>query len=97
MKIEWKEYNKTVLKECNKIEQYVNELNTLLKDYCYETPLSLRRRIDRTLVKFSIASQRLMDLIMPIPSTGEIFGLPREVTSNADLPRPVLVHKDRPG
>lgn len=95
MKIEWKEYDKIVLRECNNIKQYVNELDTLLRDYCYETPL--RKRIDRTLIKCSIASQRLMDLVMPILSTGEIFGLPREATSNADLPRPILVHKDRPG
>ena len=94
MEIKWQDFNGTVLAECNKIAEYVNKLDSLLKDYCYQTPL--KYKIDRTLVRLSIAAQRLMGLVMPIPSTGEIFGLPREATENADLPRPQLVHKDRP-
>lgn len=84
-----------MLNECNNVKQYAQELESFLVDYCYNTPL--RNKIDRALVKLSIASQKLMDLIMPIPSTGEIFGLPQEATSNADLPKPILVHKDRSG
>ena len=95
MKIEWQDFNETVLNECNNVKQYAQELESFLVDYCYDTPL--RNKIDRTLVKLSIASQKLMDLVMPIPSTGEIFGLPREATSNADLPKPILIHKDRTG
>lgn len=94
MKIEWQDFNGTVLAECNKIAEYVNKLDSFLENYCCETPL--RHKIDRTLVRLSIAAQRLMDLVMPIPSTGEIFGLPREATENADLPKPQLIHQDRP-
>jgi len=95
MEIEWQDFNEIVLNECNNVKQHAQELESLLADYCYDTPL--RSKIDRTLVKLSITSQKLMDLVMPIPSTGEIFGLPRESTSNADLPKPILVHKDRTG
>jgi len=95
MKIEWQDFNEIVLNECNNVKRYTEELKSLLIDYCYNTPL--RSKIDRTLVKLSITSQKLMDLVMPIPSTGEIFGLPQEATSNADLPKPILVHKDRTG
>ncbi len=85
MEIEWQDFNEIVLNECNNVKQHAQELESLLADYCYDTPL--RSKIDRTLVKLSITSQKLMDLVMPIPSTGEIFGLPREATSNADLPK----------
>ena len=44
----------------------------------------------------SVASRRVLDLVAPLPSSGEIHGLPREATLLGDEPDVLIVDKENP-
>lgn len=55
-----------------------------------------RASIDRNLVTMSVASQKILDLVAPLPSTGTIMGLPDEATSFGDELDVLIVDKENP-
>lgn len=52
--------------------------------------------VDRLLLWMLLHSRRLMDYVAPLQSSGEIFGLPKEFTSGADRPEPVVYRESKP-
>jgi hypothetical protein len=78
MELKIKEFNNLIIHCCKTIQDSHGKLESILKNYdCQEADRSL---IDRNLIKMCVASQKLMNLVLPVQSTGEIYGLPEEVT-----------------
>jgi hypothetical protein len=92
MELKVEKFNDLIVKNCRIIKTAHKTLTDQLKNYKYDN--SKRDQIDRNLVKLSVASQRIIDLILPIPSSGEIFGLPKEATEAADDPDVLIVDKE---
>jgi hypothetical protein len=94
MEIEIKDFNEFIIKCCKTIKECYDNLQSLLKDYNYFS--ADRAKIDRNLVKMSIASQKMLNLVMPLPSVGEIHGLPKEATEGVWQPNVTIVDGEHP-
>ncbi len=93
MELKVKEFNNLITHCCKTIQDSHSKLESILKDYDYKSD---RSQIDRNLIKMCVASQKLMNLVLPVPSTGEIYGLPEEATK-LDLQDGLLIaDKDNP-
>jgi len=87
-------FNAHISTNCEIIKQCQAELIASLDEYEYGT--ADRPKIDRALVRMAIASRRILDLVAPMPSAGEIHGLPREATLLGDEPDVLIVDKENP-
>lgn len=94
MELNIRKFNDAIVRNCQIIEQCHDELSDLLRDYQYGT--RNRPKIDRALVRMSIASTQVLDLVAPLPSAGQIHGLRREVTLSGGEPDVLIVDKDNP-
>ena len=94
MELTVRKFDAHISTNCEIIKHCHAELTALLVEYKYNT--ADRPRIDRALVRMSIASRRVLDLVAPLPSTGEIHGLPREATILGDEPEVLIVDKENP-
>jgi hypothetical protein len=89
-----RKFNAHISTNCEIIRECHAELTDVLNNYDFGT--LHRARIDRALVRMSVASRRVLDLVAPLPSSGEIHGLPREATLLGDEPDVLIVDKDNP-
>ena len=94
MELNVRKFNAHISHNCEVIRDCHAELTDVLSDYDFNTVD--RARIDRALVKMSVASRRVLDLVAPLPSSGEIHGLPREATLLGDEPDVLIVDKENP-
>ncbi len=94
MELKVKKFNDLITQNCKIIKDSHSGLSSLLKDYDFKS--QDRSQIDRNLVRMSVASQKIIDLILPIPSAGEIHGLPKEATQLGDEPDVLIVDKENP-
>ncbi len=94
MELKVKKFNDLITQNCKIIKDSHLDLSSLLKDYDFKS--HDRALIDRNLVRMSVASQKVIDLILPIPSAGEIAGLPKEATQLGDEIDVLIVDKENP-
>ena len=94
MELKVRKFDDQIISSCEIIKKCHDHLSSILNDYDYKT--CDRAKIDRNIVRMSVASDKIIDLILPIPSAGEIHGLPREATQFGDEPDVMIVDKDNP-
>lgn len=94
MELKVEKFNNLIIESCKKILGCHKDLTSLTNDYAFNK--LDRASVDRNLVIVSVASQKLMDLVLPIPSSGEIHGLPKEATTLGIEPDVLIVNKDKP-
>jgi hypothetical protein len=68
MELKVEKFDSLIVENCKRIKKAHKGLTHLLRNYEYDH--GERSQIDRNLVRLSVASQRITDLILPIPSTG---------------------------
>jgi hypothetical protein len=88
------EYNDLIIDCCKIILQSHKSLESLLEEYDFD--LSNRAGIDRNLIAMSVASNKMLDLVHPLPTSGEIHGLPKEATTEDFQDDVLIVDKDHP-
>ena len=94
MELNVRKFNTHISHNCETIRLWSSQLTDLLRNYEFNPPE--RPKIDRALVSMSVASRRILDLVAPLPTAGEIHGLPREATLFGDEPDVQIVDKDNP-
>ena len=94
MELNVTDYNEEVTEWCNNILASHYNLSFLPKDYSKEKVRKNRALIDRNLVRMNLSAQKIIDLVFPIPTAGQIHGLPKEATQAADEPDVIVVDKE---
>jgi hypothetical protein len=94
MDLKVRKFNDMIVGSCSVIRESCRALYRLQKSYSYRSPD--RSEIDRQLVRISVASQRLTDLVFPLPSAYEIHGIPREAFQSEEEPNVLVVDRDHP-
>ncbi len=92
MDLKVEKYDDLIIESCKTVLHAYTDLNPILEDRKHNS--EERGQIDRCLVRMTVASQKIIDLILPLPSSGEIHGLPRESTDAADDPDVLIVDKE---
>jgi len=94
MDLQVKEYNELIVDCCTIILQSHKNLESLLEEYDFHS--SNRAEIDRNLISMAVASNKMLDLVHPLPTSGEIHGLPKEATTVDFQDDVLIVDKDHP-
>jgi len=94
MDLQVKEYNELIVNCCKIILQSYSNLEFLLEEYDYNT--SNRAEIDRNLISMAVASKKMLDLVNPLPTSGEIHGLAKEATTVDFQDEVLIVDKNHP-
>ncbi|MBN1798175.1 MAG: hypothetical protein JW822_06345 [Spirochaetales bacterium] len=94
MDLQVKEYNELIVDCCKIILQSHKNLEYLLEEYDFHS--SNRAEIDRNLIAMSVASNKMLELVYPLPTSGEIHGLPKEATTEDFQDDVLIVDKDHP-
>ena len=94
MDLKIQKFNDLITESCNILIDCHEKLSTYLEEF--ELGSRKKALVDRNLVMMSVSSQRIVDLVSPLPSTGEIIGLPEEATKFGDELDVLIVDKDNP-
>lgn len=94
MKLEVVDYNSLIIDSCGTVLDAYNAMDPLI--HPHEFGRSQRAVVDRNLIRMIIASDRILDLVLPVPTAGEIHGLPREATTASDDFEIVIVDRENP-
>lgn len=96
MELDVTNYDEAIAGWCKTILEAHKGLAFLTEDFSLQSVYEKRTTIDRNLIKMAVSSQRIIDLVFPIPNSGEIHGLPREATLLGDEPDIIVVDRDHP-
>ena len=93
MNISIKDYKGNALAACEKIVECTTRLNVLLKDFNFQND---RAKIDRNLVDLNVYSQRLSDLLMPIPYNNSNLNVLGDSKKPTLTQSPIIIDKENP-
>jgi hypothetical protein len=90
------DFNASIVYWCKIILESQNSLAFLSKEFSPQNIKDNRAEIDRNLIQMIVASQKILDLVFPIPNAGQIHGLPKEATLLGDELDILAIDKDNP-
>ncbi len=93
MELKVQNFDKFIQDQCKIIIDSASNLGPLFKSYDFAE----KSKIDRQIVKMTLAVQQIYSLAFPIPGSGEFHGLPKEITEAADDPDILVVDSENPG
>ena len=94
MELKVQRFEDHILGNCRIILECHRELTKVLEGFA--PGQAGRANTDRSLVRMSVASQKVLDLVAPHPSSGEIHGLPKEATLYGNEPDVLIVDRENP-
>lgn len=96
MELNISNYEQAIAGWCETILESRKKLLFLTEGFAVKTVYDKRAVIDRNLVAMTVASQKVINLVFPLPSAGEIHGLPKEAAMLGDEPDIIVIDRDHP-
>jgi hypothetical protein len=96
MELNVSNYEQAIAGWCEAILESRKKLLFLTEGFTVKSVYDNRAVIDRNLVAMTVASQKIINLIFPLPSTGEIHGLPKEAVMLGDEPDIIVIDREHP-